>query len=307
VDLAGLHARRGGVGIAAALAAGSVALLGFGLDSGIEALASVIVIWRFTGTRRLGENAERRAQRLVAVTFFVLAPYIAQDAIRTLIDGEHPNVSWVGIGLAVSSMIVMPLLGGPNSGSASGSRRARPPARQPEHALRLPRRGRPGRPGFERRVRAVVADPATAIAIAALAVREDVRHGLERTAAPPRRSPPASGRLLLSAAACTSGQRGPRRENLLRSRDAVAMACRGALRLPARVDHDSGRGIRSGVAAPDPVERVARPEPGGAPPRTWCSTSPRPPAGCCGSGASTAIGPPQVLVGTRRYSRHGAL
>jgi divalent metal cation (Fe/Co/Zn/Cd) transporter len=101
----------GGVGIAAALAAGSVALLGFGLDSGIEALASVIVIWRFTGTRRLGQDAERRAQRMVAVTFFLLAPYIAQDAIRTLINGEHPTVSWVGIGLSVSSMIVMPLLG----------------------------------------------------------------------------------------------------------------------------------------------------------------------------------------------------
>jgi divalent metal cation (Fe/Co/Zn/Cd) transporter len=101
----------GGVGIAAALAAGSVALLGFGLDSGIEALASVIVIWRFTGSRRHSEDSERRAQRMVAVTFFVLAPYIAQDAIRTLITGEHPTTSRVGIALSISSIIVMPLLG----------------------------------------------------------------------------------------------------------------------------------------------------------------------------------------------------
>lgn len=83
----------GTVGITAALRAGSVALLGFGLDSAIEGLASVIVIWRFTGSRRLSETAERRAERLVAVTFFLLAPYIAQDAIRALLGGEHPATS----------------------------------------------------------------------------------------------------------------------------------------------------------------------------------------------------------------------
>ena len=101
----------GTIAITAATLAGSVALLGFGLDSAIEALASVIVIWRFTGTRRLSENAEQRAQRLVAITFFLLAPYIAQDAIRTLANGEHPHTSWLGIGLSISSIIVMPLLG----------------------------------------------------------------------------------------------------------------------------------------------------------------------------------------------------
>ena len=101
----------GAIAITAATLAGSVALLGFGLDSAIEALASVIVIWRFTGTRRLSEHAEQRAQRLVAITFFLLAPYIAQDAIRTLANGEHPHTSWLGIGLSISSIIVMPLLG----------------------------------------------------------------------------------------------------------------------------------------------------------------------------------------------------
>ena len=93
------------------LVAGSVALLGFGLDSVIEGVASVIVIWRFTGGRRVSEGAERRAQKLVAVSFFLLAPYIAQDAIRTLVSSEHPSLSWVGIGLSVSSIVIMPLLG----------------------------------------------------------------------------------------------------------------------------------------------------------------------------------------------------
>jgi divalent metal cation (Fe/Co/Zn/Cd) transporter len=101
----------GTVAIAAALVAGSVALLGFGIDSAIEGLASVIVIWRFTGTRRLSDHAERQAQKAVAISFFLLAPYIAQDAIRALFAGDHPSTSWVGIGLSVSSIVVMPLLG----------------------------------------------------------------------------------------------------------------------------------------------------------------------------------------------------
>jgi divalent metal cation (Fe/Co/Zn/Cd) transporter len=101
----------GATAITAAILASSVALLGFGLDSAIEALASIIVIWRFTGTRRLSEHAEQRAQRLVAITFFLLAPYIAQDAVRTLVNGDHSTTSWLGIGLSISSIIVMPLLG----------------------------------------------------------------------------------------------------------------------------------------------------------------------------------------------------
>lgn len=100
-----------GVGIAAAVTASSVALLGFGLDSVIEALASGVVIWRFTGQRRLSDRSEQQAQQLIAVSFFLLAPYIAQDAIRTLIAVHHPSISWVGIALSISSLIVMPLLG----------------------------------------------------------------------------------------------------------------------------------------------------------------------------------------------------
>jgi divalent metal cation (Fe/Co/Zn/Cd) transporter len=101
----------GAVGVIAALIAGSVALLGFGIDSVIEGAASVIVIWRFTGSRRVSDRAERRAQRLVAISFFLLAPYIAQDAIRTLLSAERPSTSWVGVGLLISSIVVMPMLG----------------------------------------------------------------------------------------------------------------------------------------------------------------------------------------------------
>ncbi len=101
----------GAVAIAAAVIAGSVALLGFGIDSAVEGMASVIVIWRFTGSRRLSAAAERRAQKLVTVSFFLLAPYIAQAAVRALIDHRHPSSSWLGIGLSISSLLVMPLLG----------------------------------------------------------------------------------------------------------------------------------------------------------------------------------------------------
>ncbi len=104
-------AAEGAVAITAAILASSVALLAFGLDSAIEGVASLIVIWRFTGARLGSAHAERRAQRLVAITFFLLAPYIAQDATRTLIGGKHPAVSWLGIGVSISSIIAMPVLG----------------------------------------------------------------------------------------------------------------------------------------------------------------------------------------------------
>lgn len=101
----------GVVAIAAGIVASSIALVGFGLDSGIEGVASLIIIWRFTGHRVFSHAAEERAQKLVAVQFFLLAPYVAFESARTLIGAEHPEVSWVGIGLAVGSVIFMPMLG----------------------------------------------------------------------------------------------------------------------------------------------------------------------------------------------------
>jgi divalent metal cation (Fe/Co/Zn/Cd) transporter len=99
------------VGITAGIAASSIALIGFGIDSVIEGLASLIMVWRFTGARITSNAAELRAQRLVAWQFFILAPYIAVEATRDLWTGAKPDVSWIGIGLAVFSLLSMPLLG----------------------------------------------------------------------------------------------------------------------------------------------------------------------------------------------------
>jgi divalent metal cation (Fe/Co/Zn/Cd) transporter len=104
-------AAEGAVAIAAAVLAGSVALLGLGVDSVIEGAGSVIIVWRFSGSRTLSEAAEGHAQKAIAVSFFLLAPYIAYEAITKLAGGEHPSTSWLGIGLAVTSLIIMPFLG----------------------------------------------------------------------------------------------------------------------------------------------------------------------------------------------------
>jgi divalent metal cation (Fe/Co/Zn/Cd) transporter len=101
----------GGVAIAAGVVAGSIALIGFGLDSAIEGFASVIIIWRFTGNRIHSAAAEERAQKLVAIQFFLLAPYVAVESVRALIGGEHPDTTLVGILLACGSIIFMPMLG----------------------------------------------------------------------------------------------------------------------------------------------------------------------------------------------------
>ena len=101
----------GAIAIGAGIVAGSVALIGFGIDSAIEGLASLVIVWRFSGSRRFSERAETRAQKLVAVQFFLLAPYVAVEALRTLATGHHPEVSWLGIGLSVSSLVGMPILG----------------------------------------------------------------------------------------------------------------------------------------------------------------------------------------------------
>jgi divalent metal cation (Fe/Co/Zn/Cd) transporter len=101
----------GAVAITAGVIAGSIALVGFGLDSAVEGFASTIIIWRFTGARVFSERAEHRAQKLVAIQFFILAPYVGIESIRTLADGSHAAVSPVGIALSIFSLVTMPLLG----------------------------------------------------------------------------------------------------------------------------------------------------------------------------------------------------
>jgi divalent metal cation (Fe/Co/Zn/Cd) transporter len=107
----GYMALEGGIAILAGVLAGSIALIGFGVDSAIEGLASAIIVWRFSGHRIFSEAAERRAQKLVAIQFFLLAPYVGFESIKALIAGEHADVSWLGIALSASSVVVMPYLG----------------------------------------------------------------------------------------------------------------------------------------------------------------------------------------------------
>ena len=101
----------GTIGVVAGFLAGSIALVAFGLDSAIEGLASVIVIWRFTGNRTISADAERRAQKWVAISFFLLAPYVAAEAIETLIEGAAAETSWLGIGLTAGTLLICPWLG----------------------------------------------------------------------------------------------------------------------------------------------------------------------------------------------------
>jgi divalent metal cation (Fe/Co/Zn/Cd) transporter len=98
------------IALAAGLGAGSIALVAFGADSLIEALAGFVVLWLFTGTRIESESAERRAQQLIAISFYVLAVYVTVESVRTVISGSHPDASWVGIALAAFTAITMPLL-----------------------------------------------------------------------------------------------------------------------------------------------------------------------------------------------------
>lgn len=94
------------VAITFGILAGSVALIGFGIDSIIESSSGVILLWRLTA----GEEREQLALRLVGISLLVLASYVAFDAVKSLIAQERPDESYVGIVLAAVSLIIMPLL-----------------------------------------------------------------------------------------------------------------------------------------------------------------------------------------------------
>jgi divalent metal cation (Fe/Co/Zn/Cd) transporter len=104
------HALEAAVAIVAGVVAGSVALVGFGADSVIEAGAGLVVLWLVTGGRMNSHRSERHAQQLIAVSFLVLAIYITVEAGRDLIGGHHPATSWAGVGLSVITLIAMPPL-----------------------------------------------------------------------------------------------------------------------------------------------------------------------------------------------------
>jgi divalent metal cation (Fe/Co/Zn/Cd) transporter len=106
----GWHAVEAAVAVAAGVTAGSIALVGFGADSLVESVAGLVVVWRFASSRMASEEAERRAQKLIGASFYLLALYVAAEAVRTLLGADHPDVSWVGIGLAAVTLVTMPPL-----------------------------------------------------------------------------------------------------------------------------------------------------------------------------------------------------
>ena len=106
----GWHGVEAAIAIGAGLIAGSIALIGFGADSLIESFAGFILLWRFAASRVTSEDAERWAQKLISISFYVIAAYVGFEAVRSLLTGDRPEASWVGIGLAAITLVTMPPL-----------------------------------------------------------------------------------------------------------------------------------------------------------------------------------------------------
>ena len=106
----GWHLAEFGIALGAGIAAGSVALTSFAGDSLVEVLAASAIVWLFSGGRGASEQTERRAQQLIAGSYFLLVAYIVSHALYDLVAGSRPSASWVGIGLAAFTAPTMPLL-----------------------------------------------------------------------------------------------------------------------------------------------------------------------------------------------------
>jgi divalent metal cation (Fe/Co/Zn/Cd) transporter len=104
------HAIEAAIAVGAGIAAGSIALVGFGADSVVESLAGFVLLWRFGGNRHASEASEQRAYRLIGLSFYVIAAYVAFEALRLLFSASHPETSWIGIALAAVTLATMPPL-----------------------------------------------------------------------------------------------------------------------------------------------------------------------------------------------------
>jgi Predicted Co/Zn/Cd cation transporters len=107
----GWLAAESGLGLAAGFEAHSIALIGWGTSALVEGMAGLIVVWRFTGARLRSPSAERVARRLVAVSFWLLAPYLVGHVAYDLHEGYRPEPTVLGIAVTTISLVSMPLLG----------------------------------------------------------------------------------------------------------------------------------------------------------------------------------------------------
>jgi divalent metal cation (Fe/Co/Zn/Cd) transporter len=169
----GWHAMEAAIAVGAGIAASSIALIGFGADSVIESIAGFVLIWRFGGSRHASEAAEQRAYRLIGISFWVIAAYVAAEAVRQLAGGTHPGTSWIGIGLALVTLVTMPPLARAKAKVAEslGSAATRAEGRQNMLCAYLSA-GLVVGLGANALLGWWWADPATALVIAGVAVRE---------------------------------------------------------------------------------------------------------------------------------------
>ncbi len=158
------------IAIAAGVGAHSIALIGFGLDSVIEFVAGAVVIWELRGA---DQERERSATRLIGVTFFILAGYVAVEAIRDLITHARPHASLPGLAITVAALIVMPTLavGKRHVGRALNNRPLLADAAETTFCALLSAATILGL-GMNAVFRWGWADPLAALVIAGLAVRE---------------------------------------------------------------------------------------------------------------------------------------
>ena len=106
----GWHGVEAAIAVGAGVVAGSIALVGFGAASLIESLAGIILLWRFAAPRASSETAERSAQKLIGMSFYLVAAYVGFEAVRSLLAVAQPEASWIGIGLAAFTLATMPPL-----------------------------------------------------------------------------------------------------------------------------------------------------------------------------------------------------
>jgi divalent metal cation (Fe/Co/Zn/Cd) transporter len=161
-----------GVAITAGVLASSIVLIGFGLDSVIEFFAAIIVIWQLRG-EIAGQHRETRAVRLIGLTFFALAAYLAAESIHDLLTRARPGESAAGLAVSAAALIVMPVLAAAKrrTGQAMGNRTMVTESAETFFCAYTSAAALAG-VGLNTALGWWWADPAAALVIAALAVKE---------------------------------------------------------------------------------------------------------------------------------------